>query len=124
MSATTAAARSGENATERRLDFARLTEAAAARGAVTQEQIAELCGVYRGTLYRYRTGRLAPDWSTAAQIAHRLGLTFDELMPPVASAPPTQPGRPAGPKTNPPPAGPKTTPPKTNPPPGKPKNGG
>lgn len=122
MSASLTTGRRDATATVRRLDVGQLVAAAAAQGATTQEQIADLCGIYRGTLYRYRTGRIVPDWSTADRIARRLGLTFDALMPVVDSRPPVQPDRPAGPDTPPPPAGPKTTPPPPSGPPSKPKN--
>lgn len=124
MTATVIRQASGTTATPRRLDFARLVSAANARGACTQAQIAELCGVTRVTLWRYSTDRMQPDWSTAEQIAARLGVRFDDLMPPVtASSPPKTDPPPAGPKTNPPPAGPKTVPPSPSGPPSKPKNG-
>jgi len=54
-------------------------------GATTDAAKAELIGVDRITLWRYRTGRLTPSLDRAMTIAHRLGCDLHALFPKAAS---------------------------------------
>jgi transcriptional regulator with XRE-family HTH domain len=49
-------------------------------GATTDAAKAELIGVDRVTLWRYRTGRLTPSLDRAYAIARTLGITVDDLI--------------------------------------------
>lgn len=54
-------------------------------GAATDAAKAELIGVDRITLWRYRTGRLTPSLDRAMTIAERLGCDLHLLFPKAAS---------------------------------------
>ena len=51
------------------------------KGAVTEEQRAELIGVDRGTLRRWLRGETSPLLPAARRAARALGVTTDELWP-------------------------------------------
>lgn len=52
-----------------------------AKGAVNQEQRAELFGMPAKSVYRYEHNQVDPRVSTAQWIAGRLDLTIDDLWP-------------------------------------------
>lgn len=57
-------------------------EACTRAGVYGDSEIAALIGVTSVTVYRVRTGRLAPGTSFIAQAVARLGARFDELFIP------------------------------------------
>lgn len=67
--------------TQPRMNGELFDERAAALGATTPGERAQLAGVDQSTLWRYRTGRLRPTIDTARLIADRIGVTVDELWP-------------------------------------------
>lgn len=68
-------------AKERRLDVALFDRLAEAAGARDDQAKAELIGVDRVTLWRYRRGKLQPGIEVAFRMADRLGVTVDQLFP-------------------------------------------
>ncbi len=58
---------------------------AAKLGATTDAARAELIGVDRITMWRYRTGRLTPSLDRAMKIADVLGCDLRDLFPKAAS---------------------------------------
>jgi transcriptional regulator with XRE-family HTH domain len=71
----------GEESMGERLQ--RLRQAA----GLSQPQLAEAAGVPVGTLRNWEQGRRVPLLDTAACVAGALGVSLDELAPPVAPAP-------------------------------------
>lgn len=85
MPATPTAEESGTPATRPsavgRLDAMLLDRLTAKFEARSDTARAKLLGVDRASLYRWRTGRFAPNLTVAQRIAEQLGTTVDELFP-------------------------------------------
>jgi DNA-binding XRE family transcriptional regulator len=97
VSATTGS----DTATEVSLDFDIIDERAAVL-QISKGRLAEIAGVDRTTMWRYRQGMM-PSLEIAARLAEGLRFSVDEIR---AKGNPT-PKPPAGPSTPTPPAGPK-----------------
>lgn len=69
--------RSGDTFRVRWDAFDSLTEA---KGATTTEQKAELAGVHRATLHRYRRGEVAPSLAFVMTAAARLNVSAEALI--------------------------------------------
>lgn len=78
MAATPSADKHATHATPR-IDFAIFDAAAKRAGANDETARAELVGVDRATLWRWRNGRNSPALDTAARIAETLGVSLNEL---------------------------------------------
>lgn len=98
---------SPETAETPQLDWDLIDRLCANRGATTGTERAEMLGVGRASLYRWRDG--APmTLANAAKIAARLGLALPDIMATGRpTAPPAPPKPPAGPGAPRPPAGPR-----------------
>lgn len=62
-----------------RFDNDRFDARTAELGADTEPAKADLCGVNRSTLYRYRTGQTVPSLPAAMQFARHLGLAAADI---------------------------------------------
>lgn len=51
-----------------------------ARGELTQEQLATLCGVTRQTIIALEAGKYSPSLELAFKLAHALGRKLDEVF--------------------------------------------
>jgi putative transcriptional regulator len=58
----------------------RIRELRIAIDGMTQEKLANLCGVTRQTIIALEAGRYSPSLELAFRIAHALGRTLDEVF--------------------------------------------
>lgn len=80
MTATESNVEPATNATGARLRFGIFDKRAEDMGATSEAAKAELIGVDRVTLWRWRKGHLTPSLDTAMTIAKRLDLPLGELV--------------------------------------------
>lgn len=82
MPATSTATARGASATaNQHLDTEVFDGLTAALGATNDAARARLVDIDRKTLWRWRTGRYAPNLTVAQRIADQLGTTVDRLFP-------------------------------------------
>lgn len=79
MAATDPVSTDAIPATDPRINFAVFDAKCAERGATNDVARARLAGVNRTTIWRWRKGLYSPDFKVATQIAHRFGISLDEL---------------------------------------------
>lgn len=79
MVAANRAASVASGAAEPRIDFAIFEAKCAEHGATTDVARAQVVGVNRTTIWRWRKGLCAPDLTVATEIAEQFGITLDEL---------------------------------------------
>lgn len=84
MAATDRTEPDATSATAPRIDFAVFDSKCAELGATSDIARAEIAGVNRTTLWRWRKGLWAPNLAVATRIAQRLDVTVDELTRGVA----------------------------------------
>lgn len=79
MAATDSAAPDATPATAPRIDFDIFDAKCADLGATNDTARAEIAGVNRTTIWRWRKGQWSPNLAVASRIAQRLDITVDEL---------------------------------------------